>query len=121
MSVFVLKELPASAEATLKRCGELERKCIDRFRQSIEDSLAAVLKHMDEQQLTDDQRFALAMIAGVPWSFAREDDVLKSRTAPCVVNIYRGRIVVTWNDGQKYFDTTEIGGGKWTTTLNKQS
>lgn len=44
MSVFVLKELPASAEATLKRCGELERKCIDRFRQSIEDSPAEALQ-----------------------------------------------------------------------------
>ena len=52
------------------------------------------LKHLDNDKLTNDQRFALAVLAGVKWSWVERADGYHMVTDPCAVVFVDGRVKV---------------------------
>lgn len=78
------------------RVGTLEG-VIDRFMERIERDYAEACVHMDPLQLTDRQKFAVALLHGVPMGESRiEKGRLVLTLEPCGIAVQDGHYSVYW-------------------------
>lgn len=83
---------------------------LHRMRNRVYRAAEEALTHLDSAKLTEEQRFSLAFLAGVPLALAdatkdtKDGLLIKHTLQPCAVDIVNGRVYVFWKDTYAEYD-----------------